>query len=146
MSSRANAIVLNGAGSALPEGVTGRAVFHMHLSPSSAWRLIDRKQTRALSEFRSASVTAIAGIGHPERFFAMLADAGLNTERVALPDHFVFGDGFFEGEPGDTILITEKDAVKCIGMADPRVWVVPIDAEFDPGLEALILEKIRAYR
>jgi tetraacyldisaccharide 4'-kinase len=144
--SRANAVVLNGSETQLPKGVRARAVFHMRLVPGKAWRLIDRTQTRALETFRSGTIAAIAGIGHPERFFATLADAGIECERVALADHFVFDEDFFRGESADTLLITEKDAVKCSNLADPRIWVVPVTAEFDPGLETLLLEKIRAYR
>jgi tetraacyldisaccharide 4'-kinase len=143
---RANAIVLNGNDTVLPAGVKGRAVFHMRLVAGPVWRLIDRNQTRPLATFQGDDVTAIAGIGHPDRFFSMLSEAGITAEEVPLPDHFVFGSAFFAGESASTLLITEKDAVKCVGLADPRIWVVPVDAEFDDGLEALILEKIRAYR
>jgi tetraacyldisaccharide 4'-kinase len=41
-------------------------------------------------------------------------------------------------EPG-AVLITEKDAVKCAGIAHADVWVVCIDLVFDPDSSARLL-------
>ena len=46
--------------------------------------------------------------------------------------------------PGaSAILMTEKDAVKCLEFADRRCWMLPIRADVDPALVALIQEKLR---
>ena len=38
------------------------------------------------------------------------------------------------------VLMTEKDAVKCASMADRRQWYVPVDANFDGGDGAALLD------
>jgi tetraacyldisaccharide-1-P 4'-kinase len=39
--------------------------------------------------------------------------------------------------------MTEKDAVKCAGLADERCWALPVRALVDPALVALIEGKLR---
>jgi tetraacyldisaccharide 4'-kinase len=83
-------------------------------------------------------ITAAAGIGAPDRFFAMLRSAGLAIDPLPLADHFDFVTDPFAGITTDRILITEKDAVKCAAnpalAADARIWVVPLVSEIDPRL------------
>ena len=97
----------------------------------------------------SGPILAAAGIGNPQRFFGMLRDAGLVIDTLALPDHFDFLQNPFAGSAAATILITEKDAVKCSRIAglkdDPRIWVVPVTTSVDGPLCQLIVEKLRGY-
>lgn len=99
-------------------------------------------------------VMAVAGIGNPQRFFDLLTNAGLLISTIALPDHHVFTVQTFAGIAADVILMTEKDAVKCLAIegiaTDPRMWVVPVTARLDDTLltlidNKLILEKSRGY-
>ncbi|NYT59502.1 tetraacyldisaccharide 4'-kinase [Alcaligenaceae bacterium] len=79
-------------------------------------------------------MSAVAAIGQPERFFAMLSATGLKLNRtVALPDHDAYATSPFDALPEPIILITGKDAVKCRRFNDPRLWVVYADPVFsDP--------------
>lgn len=75
---------------------------------------------------------AAAGIGQPERFFTMLRTAGLDlSHTLRLPDHGHLTAGQFLGWPDAPILITPKDAVKCVPPHDPRLWVVQAETVFD---------------
>jgi len=78
------------------------------------------------ARYGAAPVAAVAAIGRPERFFAMLRHAGLApAPALSLPDHHAYeGPPPFADIKTDTILITAKDAVKCIRFHDPRLWVV----------------------
>ncbi len=38
------------------------------------------------------------------------------------------------------VLMTEKDAVKCAGLADQRHWYVPVSACFDGGESTTLLD------
>ena len=71
----------------------------------------DRSATQPLKAWQGRRVVAAAGIGHPERFFAMLEDAGLQVDRVPLADH-----ALLEPRPwppsAPCVVVTEKDAVK----------------------------------
>jgi tetraacyldisaccharide 4'-kinase len=132
-----------------------RAAIQMRLIGTVAERLQDRSQVMPLASLVTAvdpekggrRIAAAAGIGNPERFFGMLRDAGLAFEQIPLPDHFDFAEFSFAGVAADVILITEKDAVKCLHIAalrdDPRLWVVPVTAQIDPMLAEQILEKLR---
>lgn len=93
-----------------------------------------------------APVVAAAGLAHPQRFFAMLRDAGLRIEPLPLPDHYAYPAHAALPWPADTadVVVTEKDAVKLAptAMGDTRVWVATLDfrpdAVFDAALLALL--------
>jgi tetraacyldisaccharide 4'-kinase len=94
-------------------------------------------------------ILAAAGIGNPERYFAMLEGEGLRFERMPLPDHYAFTENPFAGSDADVILITEKDAVKCRHSDalrnDARLWFVPVEAVIDAALADYIVEKLRGF-
>jgi tetraacyldisaccharide 4'-kinase len=83
-------------------------------------------------------IVAAAGIGMPDRFFAMLRANGLAIDELPLADHFDFVSNPFADVRADRILITEKDAVKCRAnpalAVDRRIWVVPLATVVDPAL------------
>lgn len=122
--------------------------FSMRTEPGVIYALKDPQRKVSLPELvaeqaRSAvRVIAMCGIGMPDRFFGMLAQAGLKFERVALEDHYEFKDNPLAGRAFDVVLITEKDAVKCRGNAvlasDGRICVVPLAVTLDSGLIDLI--------
>jgi tetraacyldisaccharide 4'-kinase len=89
---------------------------------------------------------AAAGIGGPDRFFAMLRAAGLVIEEMPLADHYPFDNNPFAAVAADLILITEKDAVKCRGnpalAADRRVYVVPLATTLDTQLVETVLARL----
>ncbi len=126
--------------------------FRMQLTGTMAERLMDPAQRVALSALQSnarPAIVAAAGIGNPARFFNMLRAAGLAFEEMPLPDHYDFSENPFAQVRADIILITEKDAVKCLRIAtlecDPRLWVVPVTAYLDGALAEHIVEKCRGH-
>ncbi len=125
--------------------------FVMQLQSSQAWQLRDAKTEISLTKLPvHARIAAAAGIGNPTRFFKMLERLGVNLfHALPLPDHFDFSVNPFEHLDADFILITEKDAVKCRHCeaiaADPRVWVVPVQAAIDGPLLTHLVEKLRGY-
>jgi len=64
-----------------------------------------------------------------------------------LADHAPIGPGSLPVAPGTTVLMTEKDAVKCRAHAQPGWWWVDLEVEIDRSsaetLLSLILERIR---
>ncbi|MBC3381023.1 tetraacyldisaccharide 4'-kinase [Serratia fonticola] len=76
-------------------------------------------------------VVAMAGIGHPPRFFATLEKLGVEVDReVAFADHQEYNHGQLAAlaSQGQTLLMTEKDAVKCRAFAQPDWWYLPVEA------------------
>jgi len=94
----------------------------------------------------SISLLAAAGIGVPQRFFAMLRAAGLRCEELPLPDHYGFHNDPFAGSTASFILITAKDAVKCRRndalRGDARIWIAPLVADVDAGLADLVAARL----
>jgi tetraacyldisaccharide 4'-kinase len=111
----------------------------MHLRPREAVSLSDDATRRSLAAFASTPVHAVAGIGNPERFYAALRAAGLPLHEHPFPDHHDFERADFRGMQG-TVLMTEKDAVKCRGLGLRDAWSVPAEAELPPGFfDALVV-------
>ncbi len=119
--------------------------YALSLAPGLAWRLNQPDERRELSAFAPLQVLAAAGIGAPERFFALLRAAGLTPATLPLPDHYAYADNPFVLVNADAILITEKDAVKCADWDDARIWVVPVQAVLAPRLIELVVEKVRGH-
>lgn len=115
--------------------------FRMRLEGARFYRL-DAPDTRATpADFAGLHLHAVAGIGEPQRFFDHLAALGLTCVPHAFADHhrYVGGDFRFAG---DAILMTEKDALKCAGLADLPIWVLPVEAVVEPDLARFVMEKI----
>ncbi|NJD33008.1 MAG: tetraacyldisaccharide 4'-kinase [Gammaproteobacteria bacterium] len=102
-------------------------------------------EQRDLASFRGRRVHALAAVGNPEAFFAALRAAGIPVEPHALPDHASL-DRRSPPFPADaTVLMTEKDAVKCMACAQPDWWYVDLDVTIERDtardLLAIILER-----
>ncbi|MBK1648266.1 tetraacyldisaccharide 4'-kinase [Rhabdochromatium marinum] len=100
----------------------------MELHPLRAINLRDPRHTRALAQFVGTPVTAVAGIGHPEQFFAGLEQQGLHIVRRPYPDHHAFSQQDSRDWPAGPVLMTEKDAVKWRPFADRSHWYLPVTA------------------
>lgn len=96
---------------------------------------------RPLASFADAPVHAVAGIGHPARFFDMLRAAGLEVIEHPFPDHHVFtARDLAFGTPGE-VLMTEKDGVKCKNFTGFAGWQVPVRPQFEAqGWHRLLLQ------
>ena len=95
----------------------------------------------ALNALRNRLVWAAAGMAAPQRFFDMLAFAGLqNLKPLALHDHFDFAALPWPTDAAD-VIVTEKDAVKLRPdrMGATRVWVAPLNFALHPKSRAALL-------
>lgn len=89
----------------------------MTLQSAGFFRVQDGRPV-SFAELAAASagpngLAAIAGIGHPERFFAAIAELGLRCKTQAYPDHYAYQPSDFKALDSEQwLLTTEKDAVK----------------------------------
>jgi len=140
-----DAIVINGgvvnAGNELE--ALPAPVYAMRLEGDLLVNLKQPARALPLSDFAGRDVHALAGIGHPQRFFAQLEQAGLSVRPQPFPDHFAFAaeDLAFAGD--QPLLMTEKDAVKCAAFARESWWYLPVTAQVDPALAALLLGQLK---
>lgn len=108
-------------------GIAGRGEFAMKYIATHAHKLGGGEKIE-LSKFRPREVHAVAGIGHPERFFSMLRAAGLSVVQHPFRDHARLRKSDLDFGDDHPIFMTEKDAVKYEHMGLAGCWYVPITA------------------
>lgn len=96
----------------------------------------------ALASLKGSSVTAVAAIAEPEAFFRMLRQRGITLQAsIALPDHHDFSDFNFSSFAGQTVLCTDKDAVKLFSKphcAETKLLAVPLEFSPEPAFLAAL--------
>jgi tetraacyldisaccharide 4'-kinase len=137
-----DAVVIN-AGTTRATARAGRNGYAMTLTGSRFRNLLDHSVEVGPGHFEGKRVHAIAGIGHPPRFFAHLKALGVTFSPHAFPDHHAYAASDLAFPDAEAILMTEKDAVKCAAFAAPNHWVLAVDAEPDEALGALVLRKLK---
>lgn len=132
-----DAVIVNG-------GTAHMGEIPMQLRPGLAVNLLtgERRDVAELPD-----LVAMAGIGHPPRFFATLEACGarlLNT--VPLADHQALSleQVVDFTAPGQTLIMTEKDAVKCRAFACDNWWYLPVDAELQGEQPEQLLQALIA--
>lgn len=130
----ADAVVANGEKYAETE-------YAMQLQGDQAVNLVSG-EIRPLTAFVGSPCHAVAAIGNPERFFKSLASLGLACTRHSFSDHYAFQPGDLAFGDGKPVLMTGKDAVKCLGFAQDHYWAVPVSAVLETGLLELILNRL----
>jgi tetraacyldisaccharide 4'-kinase len=103
-------------------------------------------ETTELTSFKEHTVTAIAGIGHPDKFFNSLRGHGLRIETLAFPDHHMFQPTDLTFNSETIVLMTEKDAVKCQRFANNNWWYVPLAAELPEEFGIQLLSQLEKSR
>lgn len=135
-----DAVITNG-------GIAQPGEIAMRLQPGLAVNLLtgERRNVDALQ-----NLVAMAGIGHPPRFFATLHESGARpVKTVALADHQALSRKDVSAllEPDQTLIMTEKDAVKCRAFAEKNWWYLPVDAHLeDKQAEKLLQELLTLVR
>ncbi len=116
--------------------------FSMQLEGRVFHNLLDPTKTAQATAFAEKSICAIAGIGNPARFFQQLSGLGLKFASQSFPDHHAFRRADLQNIKADAILMTEKDAVKCVAFAEAHWWYLPVNAVVDEALVTRITNQI----
>ncbi|WP_049005474.1 tetraacyldisaccharide 4'-kinase [Enterobacter cloacae] len=132
-----DAVIVNG-------GVAKAGEIPMHLHPGLAVNLQtgERREVAQLP-----ALVAMAGIGHPPRFFTTLEQCGAQLEKcVPLADHQALVEEQVDAltMPGQMLIMTEKDAVKCRAFAKENWWYLPVDAELSGEQPEQLLKELIA--
>ena len=131
-------VIANGQANRYSEAV-------MHLSAEYAVNLVNGEK-RPLTEFDE--VSAMAGIGNPQRFFTMLREINIRLlECRAFQDHQPFrAEQFTKFAENRPLFMTEKDAVKCVAFAKSNWWYVPVEAEIQGEAVQQLLNRISGMK
>jgi tetraacyldisaccharide 4'-kinase len=97
--------------------------FAMRLVGDRFVRVDDPLTSAPATAFDGRDVHALAGIGHPERFFGQLAAMGIKATPHRFADHHRFVAADLDLADARAILMTEKDALKCEAFADDRAGI-----------------------
>lgn len=123
-------------------GEAGALEYQMKLVPQLLHSVIDNNVQQPLTFLEGKEIHAVAGIGNPRRFFNMLQQLQLNFNEHVFPDHYQYHVDDINFSADAIVLMTEKDAVKCVSFADHRHWYLPVKAQVEPKLAENILRKV----
>ncbi len=118
--------------------------FSMTVDGDIAVNLVTQEE-KSLTDFSLLPSHAIAGIGNPKRFFKLLEKKGISIDTHAFQDHYSFSENDLKFNDDKPVLMTEKDAVKCLHFAKEKHWFVPVKAypqeQFIDKIFTLLKEK-----
>jgi tetraacyldisaccharide 4'-kinase len=129
-------VVVNG-GKQLQEGE-----FAMQCQGQTWVNLLSGEQQPA-SYFQRSACHALAAIGNPNRFFAQIKAAGIETQNHPFPDHYVFTADDLQFNDNQPLLMTEKDAVKCVKFAQANFWYLPVTAQLPAAFSQQLLTLLK---
>ena len=126
-------VVVNG-------GRVNKNEFVMTLEPESLVNIKDPQRRLNFSNINQA-VSALAGIGNPQRFFSLLEKLQVKIKQaISFVDHHAFSQNDI---PQGMVIMTEKDAVKCVEFAHDNCWYLPVRANLSAEFDAQLLQKVK---
>jgi tetraacyldisaccharide 4'-kinase len=132
-------VIVNGGGGFRPQ-VPGWQLMQLTTGEGVA---LTGDQRLPLSRWSGQTVHAVAGIGNPQRFFDQLERLGMQVIAHPFPDHHRYSAGELRFGDHWSVLMTEKDAVKCRALGVARLWYVPAAAEISAEAAAHVRELIQ---
>lgn len=150
---KVNAIINNMGFAALSESTEQHRpyatdTFNMALK-CTVWVNVLSGEVKSLADFSEcigddlSEISAVAGIGEPKRFFDTLTGLNINPKRLlAFADHHQFIESDIPAE--GFVLMTEKDAVKCMGFTHKHMWYLQIEAHLPDEFYTLIEAAVQA--
>lgn len=119
------------------------ASYAMQLMPGTPYCLNKQDSLDDSQTLKKSTFHAIAGIGHPQRFFTLLRKLEFEIIEHAFPDHHAYLETDLQFTDTLPIITTEKDAIKLAGIESGRaIWVLPVVADLETAFDAVILEKL----
>lgn len=103
----------------------------------------DYTVSQPLELLRGQTVHAVAGIGHPAKFFNRLRDHGVKVKTHAFPDHYYYQANDLHFNDDLPVIMTEKDAVKCRSITGPNHWYLPIEARLPEAFSKQLLLQLK---
>ncbi len=122
--------------------VNGETLFFipMQIQPGELIQLTSGKKI-ACSDLPN-QITAVAGIGNPQRFVDTLAQLGFQAQLHRFSDHHRFVADDFKFTDDLPVVMTEKDAVKCRAFARDNWFYLPVSAELPESFWPAFAQKL----
>lgn len=135
-------LVNQGSKEAATPHTFGAKAFDFYVRPEYLLRADGSRAIMPLVFLQGLSCYAVAGIGHPERFFATLKLLGADIQPRAFPDHHEFTLKDLESLNNLPIVMTQKDAVKCENMGLSNLYALEISAELPADFLRAFMRKL----
>ena len=91
--------------------------------------LNELSKTIPISDLHGMTVHTIVGINNPDHFFSYLRSHKLELIIHKFPDHYSYTEDDVKFDDNFPVVMTEKDAVKCLNYSSDKHWYIPISAE-----------------
>lgn len=113
----------------------------LHFEPKHCHNIYDQ---RVLSlKDMPRKIHAVAGIGNPERFFAMLTQWDFEVIPHVFKDHYHYRENDLKFNDERPIVMTAKDAVKCQHFRNTKLWSLIVKPVVSATFEKLFLHRVR---
>jgi len=98
-----------------------------------------------LQQLAHKSVIAMAGIGHPQRFFDVLKQHHLQIQPKIFPDHYAYQRQDLDFDSQLPVIMTQKDAVKCQTFENlsNNLWYLPVSVSLPQTFENALMNLIQ---
>ena len=91
--------------------------------------LNELSKTIPISDLYGMTIHVIAGINNPDHFFSYLRSHKLELVIHKFPDHYSYTEDDVKFDDNFPVVMTEKDAVKCLNYSSDKHWYITISAE-----------------
>ena len=128
-------------------GITYKPWFIMRYIYKELEAVGSSTKTATLSDLQGKTIHAIAGIHNPTHFFSYLRNHNVNLITHQFPDHHIFTEKDIKFDDNLPVVMTEKDAVKCLDFTVDKHWYLPISVElphFTDKLDAFMRNEYAA--
>ncbi|TCK46577.1 tetraacyldisaccharide 4'-kinase [Celerinatantimonas diazotrophica] len=116
----------------------------MTLIPTQWHRVLDGKAIEESSAPRNG--IAVAGIGHPERFYHTLQNQGISlNECIDVGDHGQLSHAQIKQYQNQQVLMTEKDALKYRNKAGEHWYYLCVSAQLPDDFYQFILQRLESF-
>ena len=124
-------------------GKAGKNQYLMEYELLNPRMVRDPSVQRELESFTGLQVHAVAGIGNPERFFSDLHSRSIRIIKHPFPDHHPYRPEDLNFQDDLPVLMTEKDAVKCMGFSNENLWYLPVAARLPDSFEYRLITLLK---
>lgn len=102
--------------------------------------------TDFIKAYKNQRIHAVAGIANPTRFFKQLKNHGINIIEHGFSDHHDFTAQDIQFNDGLTVIMTEKDAVKCSAFNPKNCYYLSVKTILSTDLVGSIINALQSKR
>jgi tetraacyldisaccharide 4'-kinase len=119
---------------------------HFFLQPHGFCSVTNPELKRSLHAFVNQTVEVVVAIGYPQRFLDALQTLGIKFNAKIFKDHHRYTAEELAAYKNKTLLMTEKDAVKCTSFDLADAWYLEVSAVLSESLQSRLREHFLMWK